>query len=66
MDDNNDAFDKIVNPLDGLRLPRSYMTIAHDSDMLAKWTVYLKTLRSIGLILELQEMTKFDGGLSDD
>ena len=35
IDDENDAFDKIFNLLEGLRLPRRCMTYAHAGDMLA-------------------------------
>ena len=35
IDDDNEAFDPMVNPLEGERLPRSCMTYAHDGDMLA-------------------------------
>ena len=31
---HNFAYDNFINPLEGLRLPRSCMTYAHDGDML--------------------------------
>ena len=34
IDDDNEAFDHFVDPLEGMRLPRSCMTYAHDGDML--------------------------------
>ena len=35
IDDDDDAFDNNVNPVEGLRLPWSCMTYTHDGDMLA-------------------------------
>ena len=34
VDADNFAFDNFINPLEGLLLPRTCMTYAHDSDML--------------------------------
>ena len=34
IDDYNEAFDRYVDLLESMRLPRSWMTYAHDGDML--------------------------------
>ena len=53
MHANNFAFDNLINPLEGLRLPRSCMTYAHNGDMLP---VHHEILRRIAIISRLQHI----------